>query len=99
MPIVAGIGCAGTLGELVQGRHGKKQVVLVDEFRHLAMEKGDEQAGDVGPVDIGIGHDNHLVVAQVAISIAGPYAAAERLDKIGKLLVLGQLVPAGARHI
>src|ERR1700749_4615531 len=36
-----------------------------DHLRHGPVEEGDQQAGDVGPVDIGVGHDHHAVVAQI----------------------------------
>ena len=35
------------------------------EFRHLSIEEGEEQRGDVGTVDIGVRHDDDPVVAQL----------------------------------
>ena len=43
-------------------------------------------------VDVGVGHDDDLVVAQVVRAILRARTDAERLDEIGELLVLRQLV-------
>ena len=45
-------------------------------------------------VDVGIGHDDDAAIAQVFIAIMHTGAAAERLNEIGELLVLGELVLA-----
>ena len=50
-------------------------------------------------VDIGVGHDDDLLVAQVLVAIMRARPAAERLDEIGELLVLRELVLAGAGHV
>ena len=49
----------------------------------------------MGAVDVGVGHDDDLLVAQILVVIVRAGAAAERLDQIGKLGVLRQLVLAG----
>jgi len=50
----------------------------------------------VGAVDIGVGHDDDLLVAQILVAVVGAGTAAERLDEVGELLVLGELILAGA---
>jgi hypothetical protein len=45
-------------------------------------------------VDVGVGHDDDLLVAQVLLVEMRAGAAAERLDEIGELRVLRQLVLA-----
>ncbi len=49
-------------------------------------------------VDIGVGHDDDALVAQLVVLVALARAAAQRLDQIGELLVLAQLVGGGARR-
>ena len=50
-------------------------------------------------VDVGVGHDDDLLVAQVFFAVAIAGAAAEREQKIGKLLVAFELSRACARDI
>ena len=50
-------------------------------------------------VDVGIGHDDDLLVAQILLVIMRAGAAAERLDQVGKLRVLRQLVLAGGGDV
>ena len=35
------------------------------KFGHLAVEEGQEQGADVGSIDIGIGHNDNLMIAQL----------------------------------
>ena len=37
-----------------------------DQLRHFAIEKGQQQRGDMGAVDIGVGHDDDALIAQIA---------------------------------
>ena len=50
-------------------------------------------------VDIGVGHDDDLLVAQILFVEMRAGAAAERLDQIGELRVLRQLVLAGGGDV
>ena len=62
----------------------------LDELPHLAVEEGQQQRPDVRPVDIGVGHDDDLVVAHlegVELVLADP--GAETLDE-GPDLLRGQ---------
>ena len=86
--VVAGVDGLAALGQAVERRHGEEEVAVADELRHLAIEEGDEQRGDVGAVDVGVGHDDDPVVAEVVVAVAGAGADAERLDEVGELLVL-----------
>jgi hypothetical protein len=40
-------------------------VALVDQLRHLPVEEREQQRADVGAVDVGVRHDDDLVVAQL----------------------------------
>ena len=42
-------------------------------------------------VDVGVGHDHDLLVAQILLAIARAGAAAERLDEVAEQLVVGEL--------
>ena len=44
-----------------RGRGGRRSI----SCRHLRIEEGDQQRGDVGAVDVGVGHDDDALVAQV----------------------------------
>ena len=52
--------------------------------RHLAVEEGEHQGADVGAVDVGVGHQDDLVVAGVLevelLADAGPDRGDQRLD-------------------
>ena len=72
---------------------------VLDQFGHLAVEKGDEQRGNVGAVDIGVSHHDHFFIAQVFVPVVDSSARTQRLDEIGKLLILSQLVSAGRGDI
>ena len=37
-----------------------------DQLRHLAIEEGQQQRGDMRAVDIGVGHDDDALIAQIA---------------------------------
>src|SRR5260221_6664 len=53
----------------------------------------------MGAIDIGVCHHDHLFVAQVLVAIVRAGSAAERLQQIGELLVLRQLVLPGGRDV
>ena len=53
----------------------------------------------MGAVDVGVGHDDDLLVAQLLFLVAGADAAAERLNQIAQLLVRRQLVARGAGDV
>ena len=76
----------------VERRHRQEQMAVADQLGHLLEEEGDQQRGDVGAVDVGVGHDDDAVVAQILVAVLAARAAAQRLDQVGDLLVAGQLV-------
>ena len=71
-------------------RAGHVHVAGVDERAHVLVEEGQQQDTDVGAVDVGVRHDDDLVVAGLGdveiatVAVAGRHAAAdggdERLD-------------------
>ena len=42
-----------------------EEVSLVDELAHLPIKEGEKQRPNVAPVDVGIGHQNDLVVPEL----------------------------------
>ncbi len=54
----------------------------LDQFRHLAVEEGEQQRADVGAVHVGVGHHDDLVIAQLAdIEFLAADAGAQRRDQ------------------
>ena len=51
--------------ELVERGHRGVDIAVLDERAHIAEEEGQQQRPDVAAVDIGIGHDDYLVVTQL----------------------------------
>ncbi|MGY4595298.1 hypothetical protein ACVWXL_003044 [Bradyrhizobium sp. GM22.5] len=74
-------------------------MAFIDQPRHLPVEEGDQQRRDVGTVDIGVGHDDDALVAQILFAILREHAAADRLHEVGELRVRRQLVLAGGRDV
>ena len=52
--------------DFIQRRLGDVDVASVDEGAHKAVEEGQKQDADVVAVDIGIGHDDDLMIADLA---------------------------------
>ena len=82
-----------------QRRLREVEMARLDQLRHLAEEEGHQQRRDVRAVDVGVGHDDDLVVAQSVLAIRLAVAAAERVDQVGELLVGAQLVGGGADRV
>src|SRR2546426_2369235 len=41
----------------------RSDVARVDELLHLPVEEREQQGADVGAVHVGVGHDDHFVIA------------------------------------
>ena len=52
-------------GAKVKGRSGDVQATLLDNLREVAEEKRHNQRVNVRTIDVGIGHDDNLLVAQL----------------------------------
>ena len=57
----------GLLSDLgrVERRLGDVDVVVIDQALHVAEEERQQQCPDVGSVDVGVGEDDHLVIARL----------------------------------
>ena len=73
---------------MVQRRHGDVGVAVLDERTHVTEQEGQQQGGDVLAVDVGIGHDDDLAVAQLGdvevLTDAGTEGGDEAADRIGR---------------
>ena len=52
-------------GAEVEGRGGDVEIPLLNHLGEVAEEERHNQRVDVRAIDVGIGHDNHLLVAQL----------------------------------
>ncbi len=64
--------------DLVKRRLGDVEIAALDQRRHLAEEEGQQQRADMRAVDIGVGHDDDLVIAQFReVEFVAPDAGAQ----------------------
>ena len=86
--------------DLVERRLRDEEVAAIDQLRHLPVEERQQQRADVGAVDVGVRHDDDLVVAQlVGVELLAADAGAERGDQRADLLAAQHLVEAGALDV
>ena len=84
------------LAELVEWGLGNVDHTGVDQWAHVAEEERQQQRANVRAVDVGVGHENDLAVAQLRkIEFLGADAGAEGLDDLEDFLVAEDLVQAG----
>ena len=80
---------------LEQRRLGDEEMPVLDDRPHLPEEEGQQQRADVRAVDVGVGHDDDLVVAQLLhVEVVAADAGAERGDQRADLLAPEHLVEA-----
>ena len=85
---------------LVERRLRDIEIAALDQRRHLAEEERQQQRADMRAVDIGVGHQDDLVIAQLGqIEIVAADAGAERGDQRADLLGAQHLVEARALDI
>ena len=81
------------------------QVALLNHLREVAEEERHNQRVDVRTIDVGIGHDDYLLVAQLIyisfFAVLSVYTEtdAQRLDDIVYFVTLECFVPHGFFHI
>ena len=89
LALLVDVGLLVALLEPVERRLGDVDVAGVDERRHVAEEEGEDERADVRAVDVGVGHDDDLVVARLGdvelVADARAHGADHRQD-----LVVGQ---------
>ena len=63
--------------DFVERRLGDKKMPSFHQLRHLAVEKGQEQRPNMRTVDVGVGHDDDAMVAQLRLIVVFLYAGAQ----------------------
>ena len=82
--------------DAVERRLRDVDVAALDQLRHVAEEEGEQQRADVRAVDVGVGHQDELAVAQLGgVEVVLADAAAERCDHGADFFVAEHLVVAG----
>ena len=73
--------------DLEQRRLRDEEMSRLDDRAHLPEEEGQQQRADMRAVDVRVGHDDDLVVAQLLdVEVVAPDAGAERGDQRADLL-------------
>ena len=86
--------------DFVERRLGDVEMAAVDDLAHLPVEERQQQRADMGAVDVGVRHDDDLVIAQLVDGeFVGADAGAERGDQRADLLGRQHLVHARAFDI
>ena len=79
----------------VERRLGDVEMAALHQLRHLPEKEGEQEGADVAAVDIGVGHDDDLVVPQFAdIELFAPDAGPQRGDQRADLGRAQHLVEA-----
>ena len=84
----------------IQRRLRNVNVAALDEFLHVPKEERQQQRADVRTVDVGVGHQDDLAVADFArIEVVFRNAGAQRRDHATNFFVGQHLVVAGFFHV
>ena len=66
----------------VERRLGDVEMAALDQVRHLPEEEGEQQGANMGAVDVGVRHDDDLVIAQLGdVEIIAADAGAQSRDQ------------------
>ena len=85
--IVLEIDLRAAAADLVERRLGNEEVPVLDQLRHLPVKEGQQQGTDVRAVDVGVGHDHDLVIAQLLeVEFLVADRSAQSLDQRADLL-------------
>ena len=84
---------------LVERRLRDEEVPGLHDLGHLAVEEGQQQGADMRAVDIGVGHDDDLVIAQFVEREFVAQARTHRLDQRADFLRGNDPVEPGALHV
>ena len=92
--IVVGVVLFLALGDAEERRLRDVDVAGLDQLGHLPVEERQQQRADVRAVDVGVGHDDDLVIARLVDLELFLDAAADRGDDRADFLVRQHLVDA-----
>jgi hypothetical protein len=94
--VVLEVALALALLHFVEGRLRDVEVAALHELAHLPVEEREQQRADVAAVDVGVGHQDDLVVARLlGVELILADAGAEGGDQRRDLLRRQHLVEAG----
>ena len=85
--------------ELVKRRHRRVNIAVFDKRAHIAEEEGQKKRPYMTAVNIGIGHDDYLVIAELVHVELVPYPRAQRENERVELVVAVYLVGARLLHV
>ena len=86
--------------DFVERRLGDVEMPRLDDLRHLTIEEGEQQRADMRAVDVCVGHDDDLVVAQLfEVEILAADAGAQRLDERADFLRREHAIEARALDV
>ena len=83
------------LRDLEERRPGDVDVPRLDQLAHLPEEERQQQRADVLAVDVGVGEDDDLAVADLATSSVLPMSMPMAAMRLADLVVVEQLFEAG----
>ena len=88
------------LGDLEERRLRDVDEALLDQLGHLAEEERQEERADVAPIDVGVGHDDDAVVADLlGVVVLATDPRSKRGDQRRNLLAREHLVEARLLHV
>ena len=79
--VLLDVALLAALLELVERRLGDVDVAGLDQLLHLAVQQRQHERADVRAVDVGVRHQDHLVVARVLDVELVAHAGADRGDQ------------------
>ena len=98
--VVLNVNFAAALCDLVQRRLRDEEMAVFDNLRHLAIEECQQQCADMRPVDVSVGHDHNLVIAQLFnVEIFAANARAHGLNERAHFLGRKHPVKTGALDV
>ena len=74
--------------DAMQGWYGGKHPARIEQRTKVGMNQGEEEASDVGAVDVSVGHENHLAVPGLIEVEGPPRPGTNHLDDRGALSIL-----------
>ena len=71
-----------------------------DQFWHLPIEEGQQKRADMSAIDVGIRHDNDLVIAKlIGVEFLTSDACTKRSNEVDDRLAGQHLVETGALNV
>ena len=91
LPFIEAIDTLGALCQAIERRAGQIQMALINQRAHLGEEEGHQKRSDMGAVDISVGHDDDLVIAQIVDVEPRAQPDAKRIAEVLDFCIGGDL--------